>query len=78
MAWGGYPTESESIEEDEGGEERWYRCINTIFKVDNRYFSLVWERGLTECQDNEYMYQPVEVKLHEYEKTITVREWKKI
>lgn len=78
MAWGEYPTESELIEEDAGDEGRWYRCINTVFKVDNRYFSLIWERGLTECQDNEYMYQPTEVKLHEYERTIIVREWEEI
>lgn len=52
--------------------------MNTIFEVDNRYFSLNWSRRLTEYQENEYMYQPVEVKLHEYEKTITVREWEEI
>ena len=78
MVWGEYPTESELIEENAGDEGRWYRYMNTIFKVDGRYFSLSWSRGLTECQENEYMYQPVEVKLHEYEKTITVREWEEI
>ena len=78
MAWGESPTKSELIEENAGDEGRWYRYMNTIFEVDNRYFSLNWSRGLTECQENEYMYQPVEVKLHEYEKTITVREWEEI
>ena len=40
------------------------------------FFKIDWERGLTECQDDEYCWdQPVEVTPHEYEKTITVRDW---
>ena len=32
-------------------------------------------RGLTECQENEFEDQPVEVRKHTYEKTIEVTEW---
>ena len=49
--------------------------MTTIVQVADRFFKIDWERGLTECQEDEYWDQPVEVTPHEYEKTITVREW---
>lgn len=66
------------IETDHGENRRWTRSNCTVCKLCNRYFEVVWEEGLTEYQDNEYIYQPVEVELHEYEKVIKVREWKHI
>lgn len=56
---------------------RWTRCVSTISELCGRYFMTVWDEGLTECQENEYYDQPEEVELVEYEKTITVREWKR-
>lgn len=32
-------------------------------------------RGLTECQENDFEDQPVEVRKHTYEKIIEVTEW---
>lgn len=58
-----------------GDNRRWSRSVTTIIELNGRYFSIDWEEGLTECQDNEYNSQPVEVKKHTYEKTITVTEW---
>lgn len=66
------------IETDHGENRRWTRSNYTICKLCGRYFEVDWEEGLTEYQDNEYRYQPVEVELHEYEKVITIREWKHI
>lgn len=62
-------------DEIEGDESRWTRGVTTIFECDGRFFSIDWDRGLTEIQENEFYNQPQEVKLCEYEKTITVREW---
>lgn len=58
-----------------GDNRRWSRSVTTIIELNGRYFSISWEEGLTEYQDNEYNSQPVEVKKHTYEKTITVTEW---
>lgn len=54
---------------------RWAEHMNTIVLIGERYFSIKWDRGLTECQENEFENQPVEVFKKEYEKTITVTEW---
>lgn len=58
-----------------GDYGRWAERMNTIVLIGGRYFSIKWDRGLTECQDNEFWCQPVEVFKKEYEKTITVTEW---
>lgn len=63
------------VEEIEHGHRRWTESMTTIVQVADRFFKIDWERGLTECQDDEYWDQPVEVTPHEYEKTITVRDW---
>lgn len=57
---------------------RWLRGVTTIVKLLDRYFSIDWDEGLTEMQENEYWNQPIEVEKHEYEKTITVTEWRPI
>lgn len=58
-----------------GENRRWSHTNTSIVSLLNRYFSIVWEEGLTENQDNSYDEQPIEVKKHEYEKTIIVTEW---
>lgn len=63
------------IAEIEGDEHRWTRHMRTIFKVEDRYFSIYWHRGLTELQDCEYLQQPEEVRREEKEVTITVVDW---
>lgn len=67
-----------AIEEDEGDESRWSRSISSVLEMCCRYFMLNWERGLTECQENEFYSQPYEVSKKTYKKTITVTEWEKI
>lgn len=56
-----------------GENRRWTRTVSSIIKVEDEYFSIDWEEGLTECQENSYMDQPVAVK--PVEKQITVTEW---
>ncbi len=58
-----------------GENRRWTRSAHSILSLCDRFFSLDWEEGLTESQENEYMDQPYEVEKHTYEKTITVTEW---
>ena len=63
--------EVETIEGDEG---RWTRYIETIIEVNGRLFSINWERGLTEYQENSYDYQPVEVE--RYQETVVVTKYR--
>lgn len=72
MAWGEVGTEVDQIENDSG---RWTTRMATVFELGGRYFAIDWDRGLTECQENEYWNQPVEVTKRQYEKTIVVTEW---
>ena len=67
--------EMDTVEEIEGEDRRWSRGMQTIFKADDRYFSICWEKGLTEMQEDEYYDQPEEVSLIEETKTITVKNW---
>ena len=54
---------------------RWTRDVESIVCLCGRYFSIYWEEGLTEYQENEFYDQPEEVEKHEYDKTIHVVVW---
>ena len=49
--------------------------MSTVFEVKGRFFNIDWERGLTECQENEFYEQPYEVVGECHEKTIVVTNW---
>lgn len=67
----------EQIEILEGEDRRWSRTDIIVFKVDNRYFELEYEHGLTEYQENEYYSQkPVEVK--KVERVVKITDWEVI
>jgi len=64
-----------SINEENQDWGRWTMGMYTVAKLKDRYFSINWEQGLTESQDDCFYEQPVEVLPHTYEKTVTVTEW---
>ncbi|MCM1259647.1 MAG: hypothetical protein NC182_01725 [Prevotella sp.] len=66
--------EEETIYGENGS---WTREATTIFKIDDRYFALEWEEGLTECQENEFYDQPYEVVLELKTEVITKKIWNK-
>lgn len=37
---------------------RWTQSMKTIFKVGDDLWAIPWQRGLTECQENEFYDQP--------------------
>ena len=61
------------IDTQEGDDGRWVRGMYTVVELGERYFGIDWFKGLTECQENEFDFQPEEVERHE--KVITVIEW---
>ena len=65
------------IETLEGEDRRWSRTDIIVFKVNDRYFELEYEHGLTECQENEYYCQkPIEVK--KVERVVKITDWEVI
>ena len=63
------------FDEINGNDHRWYRPVMTIIKVNDRFFAIDWNRGLTEYQEHEYPNQPYEVESRK--KIIEVTEWVK-
>ena len=70
--------EGDEISIVNGDNRRWSRTNTSIIKIRNRFFSIDWEEGLTEGQDNQFFCQPIEVVKEEYEKTIIVTRWTQI
>ena len=73
--WGDFEGEecSEEIDEEIDEKRRWSQFVYKYVMIGGRYFCLTADIGLTEYQDNEYDYQPEEVR--PVEKVITVTEW---
>lgn len=67
-----------AVDSEYGDNRRWSRTVTTIVELCGRFFSIDWEEGLTEYQENEFYNQPFEVRKETYEKTITVTEWVKV
>lgn len=65
--------EFDPVEEIEGSDHRWTRDVETIVELCGHYYSIGWQRALTECQEHEFWDQPVEVKPHE--KWVKETEW---
>lgn len=40
---------------------RWSQSMKTIFKIGDDLWAIPWQRGLTECQENEFYDQPYRV-----------------
>lgn len=73
LTWGEAEDEYKIITELEGECSRWTRAVDTIIKVEEDYWDIPWERGLTEYQENEYWEQPFRVK--PVEEIVKVTKW---
>lgn len=61
------------IQEMDSG--RWTKSMRAIVELCGDLYSIMYAQGLTECQENEYPYQPVKVKKVELTKIIKVIEY---
>ena len=50
-----------TFDKEEDELRRWSRTITSYVKLNERFFKIEWEEGLTEQQENEFYNQPVEV-----------------
>ena len=73
----GEDEDGEVIETIEGESRRWLRSNTTIVKHKDKFYSLYYDQGLTECQENEFEDQDApEVK--QVEKTTIVKSWVRV
>lgn len=49
------------VESEYGSSGRWQRSVTSIVKIKGRYFSIMWQKGLTEYQEDSFPEQPREV-----------------
>lgn len=66
----------EEVDVEFGENRRWSRIVKRITKICDRYFAFIYDEGLTEYQDNDYNYQPYEVR--PIKKVVTITEWEKV
>lgn len=65
------------VEEIEGDSGRWEKSMTSIVQIKDRYFSINWQKGLTEMQEDSFPeLSPEEVT--PYEEQIVVKKWKPI
>ncbi len=65
------------IETMQGETRRWSRTNTTIVKRDGKFYSLYWECGSTEMQDNTYDEQDAP-EVEKVKKTVIMEEWVKV
>lgn len=73
-----YEFDAYQFETIAGGDSRWSRYMTTILKIEDRYFRVNWDEGLTEYQEDSFFDQFEEVVLTQTEKTIIVNTYTKI
>jgi len=78
IPWGLYNVDYHVIEELDGDDHRWTRDIATIFEFKGKLYELLWDRGLTELQENSFYNQPYEVIKKEEVITKTITTYEKI
>lgn len=67
--------EHDEVDEIEGEDHRWTRDVTTVVSLCGKYVAIDWQKGLTECQENEFLEQPYIVEKRERTVTKTKVEW---
>lgn len=76
LSWCDIEADVEMVTQEEGDQHRWTQDVSTIFKFEDKFYCLDWDRGLTECQENSFYYQPYQVEKEV--KTVEITTWKKV
>lgn len=56
---------------------RWSRFVTSICKLNDRYYVVEWDQGLTEMQED-YMLDGDIYEVEPYEETIIVKRWRRV
>jgi len=62
------------VETEEGENRRWSRSNSTVVEKDGKFYSVYWEQGLTEMQDNDYPAQTA-TEVEQIEETVIIKKW---
>ena len=62
------------VETTNGENRRWTRTNISIVKRDNKFYSVHWEEGLTESQENEY-YDQEAPEVKQIEDVVIIKKW---
>lgn len=65
------------VDEEMGSPHRWETPMNTIFQIEDRLFSIEWNKGNTEYQENSY-YDGFPFEVKKQKRTIVVEEYVKL
>lgn len=57
----------DSLVDEGAGARRWSESMVSICEFEGKFYSIEWERGLTECQENEFYAQDAP-EVHKVEK----------
>lgn len=63
----------EEVEDKDIDVGDWITLVCSVRKFNDKYFAMNWARGNTECQENEFYYDPKEV--FPMERAIVVTDW---
>ena len=63
------------VDEIRYGARRWSETVNTVIEAKGRHFSIEWENGLTENQENTFDEQPIEVEKKKKKVTKIITTW---
>lgn len=66
------------VDEIEGDEGRWSKGVSSIIQIGDDLWCIEWERGLTECQEDEFYTQPYRVNRVEKVVTQTVVTYERV
>lgn len=66
--------EGEEIDRVENDSRRWYKWVEVIVRWKGKYYSLGYDEGLTECQEDEY-YDSGIIEVKPVKKMVEVTEW---
>lgn len=61
-----------------GDKGRWSQFVTKIIKIQDRFFSFVYDEALTEMQESSYSYDYMIEEVEPVTKTITITEWEKV
>lgn len=65
----------EEVETQYGVKHRNRQDAKTIKKIDDKYYAIDWQCGLTDAEESIVDQQPYEVYPYEYEQIIKVKAW---
>lgn len=69
--------EGEEIDRVEEEDRRWSRWVEVIIRWKDKYYSIGYDEGLTECQEDDYSNSGI-IEVKPVKKMVEITEWQNI